>query len=142
MISIGVFWERGMADWKVGEAAAALRGCNELCPWGLRGIYGEGEAAAGEDGAGEPAPAKSQGTPCLVQLPHAGCISSHWRMVRRHARPDGKAREGRRRRVNLTLIFRTLHLWQPALDFLWDLLGGISRHDHHKIQRRCKYGYK
>lgn len=43
---------------------------------------------------------KSQETPCLEQFPQRGCTSSH-------------------------LIFLTLHRLQPALDFLWDLLGGI-----------------
>jgi len=34
----------------------------------------------------------------------------------------------------VTLIFRVLHRWQPAFDFLCDLLGGMARAGRPRIR--------
>ena len=73
---------------------------------------------------------KSHETPCFAQFPHTGCISSHCK-----AKMLDK-RTAWRYRGFLTLIFRFLHLWQPAFDFLCDRLGGIAGSRNEKIRVR------
>lgn len=91
-------------DWGVGAEAKLLG--DSPTNW-REGVEAEGDSDA----------SKSQDTPCLVQFPHTGCTSSHCTPVKTKKSYYGKA---------ITLIFLFLHRWQPALDFLCDLLGGIA----------------
>lgn len=81
---------------------------------------------------------KSQRTPCLAQFPHRGWTSSHYSaMVSRwcflhtflvscHLAASVPTITSPPRQQTHTLIFRFLHLRQPARDFLCDLRGGIA----------------
>jgi len=77
----------------------------EACAGTGCGVGGMGLGAAGVEAeassSATSADSKSHTTPCFMQLPHLGWTSSH-------------------------LILRTLHLRQPARDFLCDLRGGMA----------------
>ena len=59
----------------------------EVADWGVAAdakLLGDSPTKwrEGVDAAGDSEASKSQGTPCLVQFPHAGCTSSHCATVR------------------------------------------------------------
>jgi hypothetical protein len=71
-------------DCDVGEKESTPSCWAGLCAFNI----GFKEGAGVE--AGEPLSLKSQDTPCLEQFPQTGCISSHWRKVRRDQRKRGQ----------------------------------------------------
>lgn len=67
---------------------------------------------------------KSQATPCFIQLPQRGWISSHW--IEGACQWQSIPHLGPLVSGLITFIFLALHRQHPALDFLCDLRGGIA----------------